>query len=59
MPLVHRVNKVQVKAKSGTNYSDTRYDISPNTARDGSLIYMPEDFIWELKYESDITGIVK
>ena len=59
MPLVSRVNKVQVKVKSGTGYANTRYDVSSNVAPDGSMIYMPEDFIWELKNITDITGIIK
>lgn len=59
MPLIARVNKVQVNVKNGTGYSQTRYDISPNIAPDGSMVYMPEDFIWEIKNSSDITGIIK
>jgi len=59
MPMISRVNKVQVKVKSGTGFSDTRYDISPNVAPDGSMVYMPEDFIWEIKKQSDITGVIK
>ena len=59
MPLVQRVNKVQVRVKNGENYASTRYDIAPNVAPDGSMIYMPENFIWEIKNKSDIIGVVK
>ncbi len=59
MPLVQRVNKVQVSVKNGQGYSNTRFDIMPNTAPDGSAIYLPEDFIWEVKNPTDIIGILK
>ena len=59
MPIIQRVNKVQISVKKGTGYSPTRYDIMPNAAPDGSMIYMPEDFIWEIKNAIDITGIIK
>jgi len=59
MPIVKRVNRVQISVKNGEGYSDTRYDIAPNTAPDGSMIYVPIDFIWEIKNSTDITGIVK
>ena len=59
MPIVQRVNKVQVSVKNGTGYSSTRFDIMPNTAPDGSMIYMPQDFIWEIKKPTDIIGTIK
>lgn len=60
MPLVQRVNEVKVRVKNGTGYSNTRYNISgDNVAPDGSMIYMPENFVWEIKNQSDITGIIK
>lgn len=59
MPIVQRVNKVKVSVKNGKDYSSTRFDIMPNTAPDGSMIYMPEDFIWEIKKQTDIIGTVR
>ena len=59
MPIIQRVNKVKVTVKNGTGYSSTRFDIMPNTAPDGSMIYMPEDFIWEIKNQTDIIGTVR
>lgn len=59
MPIIQRINRVQVGVKNGTGYSSVRYDIMPNAAPDGSTIYMPEDFIWEIKNPTDITGIIK
>lgn len=59
IPSVVRFNSVKVVSKSGTGYSDIRYDISSNVSPDGGLIYIPEDSIWELKNASDITGKVQ
>ena len=59
MPIIQRINKVQVNIKNGSDYANTRYEISGNASPDGSAIYMPEDIIWEIKYATDITGIIK
>lgn len=59
MPIIQRVNKVKVSIKNGSGYSSTRFDIMPNTAPDGSVIFMPENFIWEIKNPTDIIGNVK
>ncbi len=59
MPLVNRVNKIQVIVKSGTGYSETRHDVPSNLSPDGGLVYIPENFIWEIKNKEDITGKVK
>jgi hypothetical protein len=56
MPIIARVNSVKVVSKDGTDYSDIRYDVRSNISHDGSLMYVPGDFIWEVKYEEDITG---
>ena len=50
---------VKIVNKEGTNYSGIRYDIVPNLSKDGSLIYVPQDCIWEIKYENDITGKIQ
>lgn len=59
IPFVVRFNSVKVVSKSGTGYSDIRYNISSNVSPDGGLIYIPEDSIWELKNATDITGKVQ
>tara|TARA_B100001057_G_scaffold305036_1_gene305187 strand:- start:5282 stop:7090 length:1809 start_codon:yes stop_codon:yes gene_type:complete len=56
MQIISRVNSVKVVSKDGTDYSDIRYDVKSNTSHDGSLIFIPDDFIWEVKFEEDITG---
>jgi|APSaa5957512535_1039671.scaffolds.fasta_scaffold00626_11 hypothetical protein len=59
IPYVVRFNSVKVVSKSGTGYSDIRYDIATNISPDGGLVYIPEDCIWEIKNASDITGKVQ
>ena len=59
MPIINRVSKVKVIVKNGENYSDTRYDIPANVSPDGGLIYIPENFIWEIKNKTDITGRIR
>jgi hypothetical protein len=59
IPSVVRFNSVKIVSKSGTGYSDIRYDITSNVSPDGGLIYIPEDSIWELKNATDITGKVQ
>ena len=59
MPIIQRINKVELIIKSGSDYASTRYEKIGNVAPDGSEIYMPEDFIWEIKYATDITGNIK
>lgn len=56
MRIISRVNSVKIVSKDGEGYSDIRYSVRSNTSHDGGLIYIPEDFIWEVKYEDDITG---
>ncbi len=59
MPMISRVNNVKILLKTGQNYSDTRFSVSTNVSHDGSLIYVPSNFIWEVKYEEDITGKIE
>jgi len=59
IPYIVRFNAIKVTSKSGTGYSDTRYDIATNISPDGGMVYIPEDSIWELKNASDITGKVR
>ena len=57
--IISRVNSVKIINKEGTNYSGNRYDVVPNLSKDGSLIYIPQDCIWEIKFEKDITGKIQ
>ncbi len=59
MPLINRVNSVKVINKDGSGYSDVRYSIQSNVSPDGGLIYLPQNFIWEIKREKDITGRIQ
>jgi hypothetical protein len=57
--MISRINSIKISSRTGTGYSDNRYQVKRNISPDGSLAYMPEDFIWELKNEEDITGRIQ
>ena len=59
MPMVSRVNSVQVSTKISPLHANTRFDVSSNVSQDGGLIFIPDNFIWEIKFESDITGRIQ
>lgn len=59
IPYIVRFNSIKVVPKSGSGYSDIRYNIASSISPDGGMIYIPEDSIWELKNASDITGKVR
>ena len=59
MTNVNRVNSITISNKFGGDYSEIRYDIRENMSPDGGYLYLPEDFIWEIKKESDITGRIQ
>lgn len=59
MQNVNRVNGITITAKSGEGYSEIRYDVKENISPDGGFLYLPENFIWEIKKELDITGRVQ
>lgn len=59
MPIVNRVSSIKLINKYGTNYSQIRYDIERNLTSDGGLLLVPEDFICEIKNESDVSGKVQ
>ena len=40
-------------------YSKIRYDIPSNISHDGSLIFITDNIIWEIKYESDVVGKIQ
>ena len=48
------VNNVKVKCLSGTGYSSTFYNVNKNISPGKKYVYIPADFIWEIKNESDI-----
>ena len=59
MAIIARVNKVKIINKHDGEYSQTRLDIPSNTSHDGSLIFIPENIIWEIKYERDVIGKIQ
>lgn len=59
MPIIQSVNSVKVNIKTGRNYSSTRYDVASNISPDKNVLYIPENFIWEIKNQSDITGKIQ
>ena len=59
MAIIARVNKVKIINKHDGEYSETRLDIPSNTSHDGSLIFIPENIIWEIKYERDVIGKIQ
>ena len=51
---------VQVKTKSGANYSSTTFEVSDNLSTDGRAINIPRNAIYEIKYpDADIKGAVR
>ena len=48
------VNNVKVTSLSGPNYSEVAYEIDSNISPGKKFLYIPADFIWEIKYETDI-----
>ena len=48
------VNNVKVKCLSGAGYSDIFYNIQKNISPGKKFVYIPADFIWEIKNETDI-----
>ena len=57
--MISRVNSVKITNKEGAQYSNNRYSIRSNLSHDGSLIFLPQDCIWEIKFENDITGKIQ
>ena len=55
-PKIDNVSKIKIVVKNGEGYSDTFWDIPGNMLPDGSEIYLPENYIWEIKNIQDITG---
>jgi len=53
------VVNVKVVSKSGSSYSSASYDVETNLSPEGRVIYIPHDFVWEVKFQSDISGTVR
>ena len=53
-PDVLTVNNVKVKCISGAGYSDVFYNVEENISPGKKFVYIPADFVWEIKNESDI-----
>ena len=57
---VDDVLKVQIGLSTGSDYSDTPYDLRRNMSADGRLIYVPHDSVLEVKfYDIDINGAIR
>ncbi len=59
IPIVNRVSSIKLSNKFGGQYSSIRYDLESNLTPDGGLLMIPEDFICEIKNESDVSGKVQ
>ena len=53
------VINVKITSKSGSNYTSFKLNIEENTSREGRVIYLPHNTIWQIKYKSDIVGTVR
>ena len=53
------MNSISIVNRTGAEYSGTQYDITSNLSPDGGMLYLPENFIYEIKKETDITGIIQ
>lgn len=59
IPMITRINSIKISSKTGEGYSDTRFQVRRNLTPDGSFVVVPNNFIWELKNEKDITGRIQ
>jgi len=51
---------VEMKLKISSSYADTNYRLEDWISPDGTVLYVPEDHIFEIKYPADdIKGVVK
>ena len=52
--------KLDIYQKTGSDYSDTFFDVKQNMSPDGRYIIIPKNVIYEIKYiADDVRGIVK
>lgn len=54
---VKHVNSVRVISKSDSDHSDILYNIDQNMSPLGKFLYIPKDFIWEIKKPEDINWV--
>lgn len=59
VPEVLDVVNIKIVNRVGTSYSAYGVDIDAHLGTEGRTLHVPQDVIWELKYESDITGTVR
>mgnify|MGYP007008454787 CR=1 FL=1 len=59
LDIINGVVSIKIKNKMGAGYSDIRHNIAANVSPDGKLIYVPSNFVWEIKNAKDIVGKVK
>ena len=54
------VTNVEIKLKTGTNYSDESLNLKEYISADGRILYAPENVIYELKFpDLDIIGTIR
>jgi hypothetical protein len=59
VPEILDVVNIKVVNRAGSTYTNYSIDIDNYMSTEGRTLYVPKDVIWELKYESDITGTVR
>lgn len=59
VPEVLDVVNVKIINRAGSSYSNYSIDIDAYMGVEGRVLHVPQSVIWELKYESDITGVVR
>lgn len=53
------VVNIEITNLSGGNYSGFSYSVDSGLSRDGRILYVPKDSIWEIKFLTDISGVIK
>ncbi len=59
VPEVLDVVNIKIVNRAGANYSNFSIDMDTYMGTEGRTLHIPNHVIWELKYESDITGTVR
>jgi len=51
---------IKIVQKTGANYSNVGFNVKKNMAPDGTILYIPEDSVFEVKYyNQDIKGTIR
>jgi hypothetical protein len=59
LPNVISVKNIKISRLTTSDYSSIYYDIDANMSNDGSMIFCPQDHIFEIKnFDNDIKGII-